>query len=51
MVHGSHCTKTKAFFKTSPKFSSQSAPKEFEKWRAIRTSVGDVGGVIAWVGC
>ena len=24
---------------------------EFEKWRAIRTSVGDVGGVLAWLAC
>ena len=24
---------------------------EFEKWRTIRTSVGDVGGVLAWVAC
>ena len=23
--------------------------KEFEKWRAIRTSVGGVGGVLAWI--
>ena len=22
---------------------------EFEKWRAIRASVGGVGGVLAWV--
>ena len=25
--------------------------KEFEKWRAIRASVGGVGGVLAWVTC
>ena len=25
--------------------------KEFEKWRAIRASVGGVGGVLAWVAC
>ena len=24
---------------------------EFEKWRAIRASMGDVGGVLAWVAC
>ena len=24
---------------------------EFEKWRAIRASVGGVGGVLAWVAC
>ena len=24
---------------------------EFEKWRAIRASVGGVGGVLAWVTC
>ena len=24
---------------------------EFEKWCAIRPSVGDVGGVLAWVAC
>ena len=24
---------------------------EFEKWRAIRASVGNVGGVLMWVAC
>ena len=24
---------------------------EFEKWHAIRASVGGVGGVLAWVAC
>ena len=24
---------------------------EFEKWRAIRASVGGAGGVLAWVAC
>ena len=24
---------------------------EFEKWRAIRASVGGVGGMLAWVTC
>ena len=24
---------------------------EFEKWRAIRSGVGGVGGVLAWVAC
>ena len=25
--------------------------REFEKWRAIRASVGSVGRVLAWVAC
>ena len=25
--------------------------KEFEKWRAYRPSMSDVGGVLAWVAC
>ena len=25
--------------------------QKFEKWRAIRASVGGVGGVLVWVAC
>ena len=35
------------FVNTSPGFDKL----EFEKWRAIRASVGGVGGVLAWVTC
>ena len=35
------------FLNISPGFDKL----EFEKWRAIRASVGGVGGVLAWVTC
>ena len=28
---------------------SQPVLKEFEKWRAIRASVGGLGGMLAWL--
>ena len=40
-----------AWNKKNNKYENQTKPEiyEFEKWHAIRASVGGVGGVLAWV--